>query len=111
MTPLRELLLYYWWGNTYPRIGYEYNIRKERTRHSGGVALYIRENLPHSVRGNLDIRCTCYRLEIMCMKIDFSYIKSSLVSTLYRPPSADTDLVEDYTYSFDENCDADLLET
>jgi hypothetical protein len=45
------------------------------------------------------------------MKIDFSYIKSSLVSTLYRPPSADTDLVEDYTYSFDENCDADLLET
>jgi hypothetical protein len=33
------------------------------------------------------------------MKIDFSYIKSSLVSTLYRPPSADTDLVEDYTYT------------
>ena len=73
---------------------------KDRNRHGGGVALYIKENISFSVRHDL----APAQLEIICLVINLPYNRSFLVSTWYRPPSANINLFEDYA-KFLEKCD------
>ena len=75
-------------------------IRKDRNRHGGGVALYIKNTLSFSVRQEF----VPARLEIVCVEIILPYSTSFLVCTWYRPPSANVDLFDDYT-KFLEKCD------
>ena len=75
-------------------------IRKDRNRHGGGVALYIKESLSYSNRADL----VPDSLEMICVEINLPHNRSFLVSTWYRPPSADIDLFGDYD-KFIEKCD------
>ena len=74
--------------------------RKDRNRHGGGVALYIKEDISFSVRHDL----APAQLETICLEINLPYNRSFLVSTWYRPPSANINLFEDYA-KFLEKCD------
>ena len=71
--------------------------RKDRNRHGVGVALYIKENISFSVRHDL----APARLEIICPDINLPYIifinRSFLVSTWYRPPSANINFLKNVT--------------
>ena len=75
-------------------------VRKDRNRHGGGVALYIKENLSYSLRNDL----VPVRLEMICAEINLPYSRSFLVGTWYRPPNSDFDLFAEYS-SFIEKCD------
>ena len=75
-------------------------IRKDRNRHGGGVAIYIKENISCSVRHDL----APDQLDMVCVEINLPYNKSFLVSTWYRPPNANINVFEDYT-KFVEKCD------
>ena len=75
-------------------------IRKDRNRHGGGVALYIKNTLSFSVRQEF----VPARLEIVCVEINLPYSTSFLVCIRYRPPSANVDLFDDYS-KFLEKCD------
>ena len=70
-------------------------IRKDRSRSGGGVALYIRENLSYTNRIDL----VPENLEMVCLEINLPRSRSFLVSTWYRPPSAEMQL-------FNEICPA-----
>ena len=78
--------------------------RKDRNRHSGGVALCIKENMSFSVRHDL----APARLEIICLEINLPYNRSFLVSTWYRPPSANIKLFEDYAQRRLDSCHVNL---
>ena len=75
-------------------------VQKDRSRHGGGVALYTKESLSHSVRADL----VPSRLEMLCVEINLLHSSSILVSTWYRSPSVDIDLFDDYI-RFVEKCD------
>ena len=62
-------------------------IRKDRNRHGGVVALYIKNTLSFSVTQEF----VPARLEIVCVEIILPYSTSFLVCTWYRPPSANVD--------------------
>jgi hypothetical protein len=49
------------------------SIRKDRTRHGGGVLIYIKENLAYSNRSDL----VPYRLEMICLEIKLFIIDLS----------------------------------
>jgi hypothetical protein len=51
------------------------SIRKDRTRHGGGMLIYIKEYLPYSNRSDL----VPYRLEMICLEIKLPYNRSFLV--------------------------------
>ena len=48
-------------------------LRKDRTRHGGGVLIYIKENLAYSNRSDL----VPYRLEMTCLEIKLPYNRFS----------------------------------
>ena len=75
-------------------------IRKDRSRSGGGVAFYIRENLSYTNRIDL----VPDTLEIICVEINLPHSRSFLVSTWYRPPSAEMQLFDEYE-KFIQRCD------
>lgn len=75
-------------------------IRKDRNRHGGGVARYIKNTLSFSVKQEF----VPARLEIVCVEIYLPYSTPFLACTWYRLPSANIDLLDDYT-KFLEKCD------
>ena len=75
-------------------------IRKDRSRSGGGVALYIRENLSYTNR----IELVPENLEMVCVEINLPHCRSVLVSTWYRPPSAEMQLFDEYE-KFVQRCD------
>ena len=75
-------------------------IRKDRSRSGGGVALYIRENLSYTNRIDL----VPENLEMVCVEINLPHSRSFLVSTWYRPPSAEMQLFDEYE-KFVQRCD------
>ena len=70
------------------------------TRSGGGVALYIRENLSYTNRIDL----VPDTLEMICVEINLPHSRSFLVSTWYRPPSAEMQLFDEYE-KFVQSCD------
>ena len=70
-------------------------IRKDRSRSGGGVALYIRDNFSYLVPEIL---------EMVCVEINLLHSRSFLVSTWYRPLSAEMQLFDEYK-KFVQRCD------
>ena len=62
-------------------------VRKDRTRHGGGVLIYKKENLSYLNRCDL----VSSRLEIICLEIKLPCNRSFLVTTWYRPPGSSLD--------------------
>ena len=57
-------------------IGYDL-IRNDRNRYGGGVVLYVRDNIPSSVRNDLIPN----HLEMVCIEVSRPYNKPFLIST------------------------------
>jgi len=60
-------------------------IRNDRNRHGGGVAIYIRENIPFEIINNKD---NIYDIEILPVIINLENSPKFVLSCIYRPPSA-----------------------
>ena len=58
-------------------------IRKDRNRHGGGVAMYIRNDIAHDVRSDLSHN----ELEALWVNILLPKTKPILVGVCYRPPN------------------------
>ena len=59
-------------------------VRKDRSRNGGGVCIYLRSSINYKIRDDL----VPSELEAVCIEI----IKPFLVTTVYRPPSASSEL-------------------
>ena len=57
-------------------------VRKDRTRNGGGVAIYSRNTIPHTVRD--DLIPTDTDIEAICLEINKPKNKPMLLSTWYR---------------------------
>ena len=66
--------------------------RRDRSRHSGGVAIYVRNPIQFKLRN--DLRDD--DLELLCIEINKSKTKLFLISTWYRPPNASVELFEKF---------------
>ena len=64
--------------------GYEI-VRRDRNRYGGGVAIYLRSNIPYTVRENLMPE----NMEIICLEINKPKSKPVFISTWYRPPDSE----------------------
>jgi predicted glutamine amidotransferase len=66
--------------------GYEIARRdRNRNRNGGGVAIYLRNNIPYVERSDLIIP---ENVEALCLRIRKPKSKPVLVSTWYRPPDS-----------------------
>ena len=65
-------------------------VRNDRTRHGGGVAMYIRNSINFNVRNDLHDEA----LEFLCVEISKPKVKPFLISTWYRPPNSCKDLFD-----------------
>ena len=74
-------------------------IRLDRNRHEGGIALYIRHDLPHNIIfvGHLNFECIVVLLNVGVCKV--------CVCLLYRPPSSGIDVLDNL---YDILCTLDL---
>ena len=71
-------------GNDGLRIeGYHEIIGKDRSRHGGGVAMYVRNELSFMTRHDLVLDN-----ESLSIQLGIKYVKPIIVSTLYRPPDS-----------------------
>ena len=66
--------------------------RRDRSRHGGGVAIYVRNPIQFKLRN--DLRDD--DLELLCIEINKSKTKPFLISTWYRPPNASVELFEKF---------------
>ena len=69
--------------------GYEI-VRRDRNRNGGGVAIYLRNNIPYVERSDLIPE----NVEALCFEIRKPKSKPVLVSTWYRPPDSNIELLE-----------------
>ena len=75
-------------GNDVLRIeGYHKIIHKDCSRHGGGVAMYVRNELSFMTRHYLVLD-----IESLSIQLDIKYVKPIIVSTLYRPPDSFVEL-------------------
>ena len=65
-------------------------VRNDRTRHGGGVAMYIRNSINFNHRNDLHDEA----LEFLCVEISKPKVKPFLISTWYRPPNSCKDLFD-----------------
>ena len=56
-------------------------IRKDRTRHGGGVAMYVHESLIFEFRNDFNVA----ELESLTIEIRLAFTKPIILMTLYRP--------------------------
>ncbi len=72
-------------------IGYNV-VRKDRNRHGGGVLLYVKETwnfLTKQITSNID-------LEILTIEIVGKFVKPFLVTTWYRPPASELNVLDTF---------------
>ena len=69
--------------NTTNLDGYDI-VRKDRSRNGGGVCIYLRSSINYKIRDDL----VPSELEAVCVEIIKPHSKPSVVTTVYRPPSA-----------------------
>ena len=69
-------------------------VRKDRNRNGGGVAIYLRNTIPHTVRD--DLIPTDTDIEAICLEINKPKIKPMLLSTWYRPPDSSIELFDKF---------------
>jgi exonuclease III len=69
--------------------GYEI-VRRDRNRNGGGVAIYLCNNIPYVEQSDLIPE----NVEALCLEIRKPKSKPVLVSTWYRPPDSNIELLE-----------------
>lgn len=67
-------------------------VRLDRNRNGGGVAMYIRKNIPYINRQDL----APHALELLCIEVRKPKSKPLLVATWYRPPNSSHDLFQNF---------------
>ena len=67
-------------------------VRLDRNRNGGGVAMYIRKNIPYIIRQDLAF----HALELICIEIRKPKSKPLLIATWYRPPNSSHDLFQNF---------------
>ena len=65
-------------------------VRNDRTRHGGGVAMYIGNSINFNLRNDLHDEA----LEFLCVEISKPKVKPFLISTWYRHPNSCKDLFD-----------------
>ena len=65
--------------------------RKDRNRHGGGVAIYIKEDINYTIRDDLPN----YNLELICIRIQPFHSEPFDIISWYRPPN---DLIEGFRH-------------
>ena len=63
-------------------------IRLDRNRNGGGVAMFIRKNIPYIIRQDL----VPDAIELLCIEVRKPKSKPLLIATWYRPPNSSHDL-------------------
>ena len=58
-------------------------LRRDRNRNGGGVAMYIRKNIPYSNRKDLAVE----NIELICIEVKKPKSKPLLIATWYGPPN------------------------
>ena len=81
-------------------------MRHDRNRHGGGIAIYIRNVIPYSERNSL----IPDNVEAICLEIKKPNTKPILISTWYRPPNSNTELLDRFEL-FLQNIDNENKET
>ena len=71
--------------------GYQVIIRKDRNRHGGGVAFYVKDYLEFN-QTELDLP----NLELITIRLAIPHVKPILITTGYRPPDSEVKLFEDF---------------
>jgi hypothetical protein len=67
-------------------------VRFDRNRFGGGVALYIKNNIPYTERKDL----VPDYLEMTCVEITRQHSKPLLIATWYRPPNSELDIFTNF---------------
>ena len=81
-------------------------VRRDRNRHGGGVAIYIRKVIPY-----LERKCLIPdNVEAICLEIQKPNAKPIIISTWYRPPGSKSELLERFEL-FLQNIDNENKET
>ena len=79
-----------------------YNIyRKYRNASGGGVAVYIQNRIPVKIRENLMFNI----VEIIWLQVHLPQLKPILVGSCYRPPSANSQYLDNICEMLDNVCD------
>ena len=80
--------------------GFQNIIRKDRTRHGGGVAIYVKKGIDFKIRTDLALD-----IESISIQLEIKYVKPIILSTLYRPPDSLVELfkpIESLLMSIDQ---------
>ena len=67
-------------------------LRKDRNRHGGGVAIYVRSIIDYKIRYDLMID----NLETITVEIQKPKAKPFLINTWYRPPNSSLEVFDSY---------------
>ena len=81
------------------------SIRKDRNRNGGGVVIYVREQISFRDRNDL----VSDKLEMICIEIEHPHSKPFLLSTWYRPPNSELNIINEYEL-FLFKCDIEYKE-
>ena len=71
--------------------GYQVIIRKDRNRHGGGVAFYVKDGLEFN-----HIELDLPNLKLITIRLAIPRVKPILVTTGYRPPDSEVKLFDDF---------------
>ena len=71
--------------------GYQVIIRKDRNRHGGGVAFYVKDGLEFN-----QIELDLPNLELITIRLAIPHVKPIMVTTGYRPPDSEVKLFDDF---------------
>ena len=63
--------------------GFQKINRKDRSRHGGGVAIYVKDGIKCQKRDDFNSD-----IEFLSVELDIKYVKPIIVTTTYRPPES-----------------------
>ena len=79
-----------------------YNIyQKYRNAKGGGVAIYIQNHIPVKLRDDLMLNT----VEVIWLQVHLPHLKPILVGSCYRPPSANSQNLDNMCEMLDDVCD------
>ena len=82
-----------------------YNIyRKDRNANRGGRAVYIKNHIPVKLRGDLMLKT----FEVKWLQVHLPHLKPILVGSCYRPPSANSQYLDNMSEMLDNVCDLNI---
>ena len=64
-------------------------IRKDRSRHGGGAAIYVDDGIKCQKRDDFN-----YGIEFLSVELDIKYVKPIIMTTIHRPPESKVEWFE-----------------